>query len=115
MQKIIRTMRIGACAVGPLALLQLPGVALGQVPAAAEKTSSTAETVVAAPEQKFDVMEYRVLGNSTLPAIEVERAWYWHSGPVARSAMSSRLARVSKAHIARPVTQRFSSTYPSNV
>ena len=80
MQKIFRTMRIGACTVGPLALLQLPGVALGQVPAAAE-TSSTAETVVAAPEQKFDVIEYRVLGNSTLPAIEVERAVYPHLGP----------------------------------
>lgn len=52
-------------------LLQ-PLVSFAQEPAVA---------AASAEESSFDVLEYRVLGNSTLPAIEVERAVYPHLGP----------------------------------
>jgi hemolysin activation/secretion protein len=58
------------------AVLLGPGVALAAEPDVPPQANTE---VPAAP--RFDVFEYRVLGNSTLPAVEVERAVYAHLGP----------------------------------
>jgi hemolysin activation/secretion protein len=54
----------------------------GLMPLASFAQQSAADASAPAAEQSaFDVLEYRVLGNSTLPAVEVERAVYPFLGP----------------------------------
>jgi hemolysin activation/secretion protein len=63
-------------------------------------------------DERFDVMEYRVLGNAVLPPIEVERAVYTHLGPdktvadieLARQALESayRTAGFATAYVDIP-------------
>ncbi len=60
-------------------------------------------TVAGAAEpvaQTFDILEYRVLGNTTLPAIEIERAVYPHLGP------DRTLADVENARVALETAYR---------
>jgi hemolysin activation/secretion protein len=44
-------------------------------------SDSTANTASADANERFDVLEFRVLGNSALPVTEVERAVYPYAGP----------------------------------
>jgi hemolysin activation/secretion protein len=56
--------------------------------------ATAAEEQAAAAPVPFDVLEYRVLGNTTLPTPEVERAVYPHLGP-AKGIADVEAARVS--------------------
>lgn len=47
----------------------------------AQEASRAAAPEAPAPEPRFDVWEYRVLGNSSLPGIRLEEAVYPHLGP----------------------------------
>ena len=76
---------VGAVVLIAAALLSAP-FAL----AAAETAPETAPT--------FDVLEYRVLGNSSLPTIEIERAVYPFLGP-GKSLKDVEAARVALEHV----------------
>src|SRR5512141_1442885 len=65
---------------GGTALLLVSGlVASNLLPALAHAQAS--EEAQPQKPQTFDVLEYRVLGNTVLPAASIERAVYPHLGP----------------------------------
>jgi hemolysin activation/secretion protein len=55
---------------------------------------SSSALTAESPEAQFDVLEFRVLGNTVLPGVEVEKAVYPHLGPQ-KSIADVEAARVS--------------------
>jgi hemolysin activation/secretion protein len=76
MFKVLGRPQFTAPAIALLSVMLQPGAAVGQQPVEGAAVGD------AAPEQTpFDVLEFRVLGNTMLPPVEVERAVYPSLGP----------------------------------
>ena len=76
----IQRRRTGACLARASAFAcLLLAAAAATAATAGPKPVESAAAEQAAP--RFDVLEYRVEGNTSLPAVDIERAVYPHLGP----------------------------------